>query len=197
MHSHRYFYTGTMSIKDIESGYNYEVVRPLISLAVKNATSSTVFRPGEILLDASDEDFKADGLVLVNGMEVLLLETSDPYSIKDNNRFGQDHVKGAFGSLKFLRKIIKTLHFATETIMRQLRVLFVHVRGKFPLFQFKYYTNIKKFLIGTKVHLWTLEMPSKDVQVLDHMVSVDVLLNNNQVDKILDLGNFVRKLNVS
>lgn len=99
-------------------------------MAVKSASTPIAFRLGEILLDASDEDFKADTIAEAEGTEMLLLETSGPYDIKDNSRFGRDHVKGAFEILTFLRKILKTWYLATEDIMRQLKVVFVHARGK-------------------------------------------------------------------
>lgn len=85
-----------------------------INLAV-DFVPGTVFRLGEILLDASDKDFKADGIVKLGDMEVLLLETSGPYGIKDDNRFGKDHVKGAFGALAFLRKILKSITLLQKT----------------------------------------------------------------------------------
>lgn len=67
------------------------------------------------MLDASDKDFKADGIVKLGGMEVLLLEASGPYGIKDDNRFGQVHVKGAFDALAFLRKILKSITLLQKT----------------------------------------------------------------------------------
>ncbi|KAI8885577.1 hypothetical protein K501DRAFT_270678 [Backusella circina FSU 941] len=67
--------------------------------------------------------------------------------IKDDNRFGQDHVK----ALKIL---------------------------------------------GTKVHLWTLEIPSNDIQILEHVISSEIPLDHTEVGKIFDLGNFVWKLEV-
>lgn len=109
--------------------FSYHLIWPIIQLASSNLLD-VIFETGEILLDASEEDFKADGRVTFNGIELLLLETSGAFGIRDNNRFSQDHVKGAFGVLTFLRKILKTVCFATEDTMQQLRVLFVHARGK-------------------------------------------------------------------
>ncbi|KAI9257558.1 hypothetical protein EDC94DRAFT_182524 [Helicostylum pulchrum] len=79
--------------------------------------------------------------------------------------------KAPLGALKFLRRAIKTWYFATENTLRQLKVMFVHAKG-------------------TKILLWALQITSKDVQVLDHIMSVDIPLHSNQVGNILDLGNF-------
>lgn len=62
--------------------------------------------------------------------------------IIDNNRFGQDHVKGTFGALTFLRRIIKSYYYATEDTLRKLRVLFVHARGNPPFYLKKNITPI-------------------------------------------------------
>lgn len=128
-----HYVVSNINIEDKESGYNHGVVWPIINLAVKLVLSSApelLFRTGEILLDGSDEDFKADALVEIEGMELLLLETSGPYNIDDNARFSQDHIKGSFGALTCLRKMLKTWYFATEETMRRLKVMFVHARGK-------------------------------------------------------------------
>lgn len=153
------------------------MVWPIINLAVKLVLSSApelLFRTGEILLDGSDEDFKADALVEIEGMELLLLETSGPYNIDDNARFSQDHIKGSFGALTCLRKMLKTWYFV----------------------QFKCHNNIKYTLynLGAKIHLWTLEIPTKDIQVLDYVISTEVPLKASDTQKILDLGNFIYKL---
>lgn len=101
----------------------------MINLVV-DLVANLRFQLGEVFLDASDEDFKADGVVKCGDIELLLLETSGHYGVRDDNRFGQDHVKGAFGCLTFLRRILKTYYYATEDSMRMLKVLFVHARGK-------------------------------------------------------------------
>ncbi|KAL7314614.1 hypothetical protein PS15m_012332 [Mucor circinelloides] len=94
----------------------------------------------------------------------------------DSGRFGMDHAKGSFGALTFLRKIIKTYFYATEDMLHKLKVVFVHPRGK-------------------RIHLWSLEMPTKDVQVLEHLAYTELPTDVSQIDKILSLGNFFWKLN--
>lgn len=39
-------------------------------------------------------------------------------------------------------------------------------------------------------------MPTKDVQVLEHLFSAEIPMNETETDKILNIGNFVWKLNV-
>lgn len=51
--------------------------------------------------------------------------------------------------------------------------------------------------LGAKIHLWTLEIPTKDIQVLDYVISTEVPLKASDTQKILDLGNFIYKLQVS
>ncbi|KAI7906702.1 uncharacterized protein BX663DRAFT_497367 [Cokeromyces recurvatus] len=168
-------------IKKSESMFNYHLVWRLLSLAVKTAILPTInlsFKTGKVILDSSDEIFKADGVVELDGIEFCLLETSGAYGISDNSRFGMDHVKGLFGVLMFLRRILKSCFYATEDTLRELKVIFVHARGK-------------------HTHLWSLETPAKDVQVLEHLSYSDIPTDVSQVDKIFNLGNLVWKLNVS
>lgn len=158
--------------------YNHHLVWPLLSLAVKTATlpaRELLFQTDEILLTSSDEAFKADGFIELDGIELCLLETSGAYGIKDESRFGKDHVKGSFGALMLLRRILRTYFFATEDALRDLRVLYIHARGK-------------------RIHLWSLEMPAKDVQVLEHLGYADIPTDVSQTDRILHLGNFIWKL---
>ena len=42
-----------------------------------------------------------------------------------------------------------------------------------------------------------LEIPSEDVQILEHVISTEIPTSNNEVGKIWDLGNFIWKLKVS
>ncbi|CEG74703.1 hypothetical protein RMATCC62417_09871 [Rhizopus microsporus] len=132
------------------------------------------FHPVEILLDASDKDYKTDGLIEIEGIEVCLLEALGHHGLKDLGRFGYDHVKGSFGALTFMRKILKTWCFAKEDTLCKLKVFFIHARGK-------------------KMHLWALEMPALEVQV-EHLVSSEILLKASEAGGILDVGNLAWKL---
>ncbi|KAI8094180.1 hypothetical protein BDF21DRAFT_408157 [Thamnidium elegans] len=108
-------------------------------------------------------------------MEICLLETSGHYDLTDLPRFGYDHIKGSFGALTFLRKILKTWYFANVDTVRALKVFFIHARGK-------------------RVHLWSLEMSMKEVQVMGHITSSEIPVNATDAGKVLDLGNLIWKL---
>lgn len=73
---------------------------------------------------------KADGIVKYDDIEFCLLDTSGPFGISDNGSFVSDHVKGLFGALTFLRNILKTYYYATEDTLLELKVIFVHAKGK-------------------------------------------------------------------
>lgn len=96
-----------------------------------------MFETGEY---TSDETFKVDGIIKYEDTECCLLETFGPFGISDNGRFGGDHVKGTFGTLTFLRKILQTYHYATEDTLLELKVIFVHARGEITT-RFKHYTS--------------------------------------------------------
>ncbi|KAI8366184.1 hypothetical protein BD560DRAFT_400816 [Blakeslea trispora] len=73
---------------------------------------------------------KADDVVESDGTEFCLFETSGVYGTFDNSCFCKDYVKGSFGALTFLGKILKTCFYATEDTLRELKVMFVLARGK-------------------------------------------------------------------
>ncbi|CAO3616358.1 unnamed protein product [Mucor hiemalis] len=58
--------------------------------------------------------------------------------------------------------------------MRMLRVLFVHAKGD-------------------SIHLWTLKIPSKDVQVLELVGSSQIPLLRTETAKMMKLGNLLWK----
>ncbi|KAI9336595.1 hypothetical protein BD770DRAFT_332082 [Pilaira anomala] len=149
-----------------------------MSLVVKTLAAvipTLVFYPGEMSLDSFDEEYKADGLIKLDSMEVCLLETSGHYGLKDLPRFGYDHIKGSFGALTFIRKLLKTWYFANVDTVLSLKVFFIHVREK-------------------KIHLWSLETSMQDVQVLENIISSEIPINAAEAGKMLDFGNLIWKL---
>ncbi|CAO3694236.1 unnamed protein product [Rhizopus stolonifer] len=121
------------AIHESEAIFNHQIVWPVIILAVKTvatAIPTLKFYPGELLLDSLDEDYKADSLIKLDGMGICLLETSGHYGLTDLPRFGYDHIKGSFGALTFLRRILKTWYFANVDTVRALKVFFIHAREK-------------------------------------------------------------------
>ncbi|KAI8376792.1 hypothetical protein BD560DRAFT_391506 [Blakeslea trispora] len=158
-----------------ESMFNHQIVWPIIQLAVKTgATTSTTpltFFPGELLLDSSDENYKADSVIKFSDSEILLLETSGSYGLNEKPRFGFDHIKGSFGALTFLRNILRKYCFAKFETAKELEILFIHARGK-------------------HMHFWSLCLTSPSVRVLEHIAFTRIPLTGSEGTEILDLGVF-------
>lgn len=108
--------------------FNYQVIWPLFELATKGVDMK--FVAGEKELSASEELCSADAIIEVDGLEICVLETSGKFQLKDKARFGYDHVKGAFAALSMLRKIFKKYYYAKMSTAKQLKIYFVHARGK-------------------------------------------------------------------
>lgn len=47
------------------------------------------------------------------------------------------------------------------------------------------------------MHLWILEIPALEVQVLEHLASSEIPLMASEASRILDLGNLAWKLKIS
>jgi hypothetical protein len=91
---------------------------------------SLMFVPGEWVLKSSMEEYKADGVVMSNKIELFLLETSGKFLLSDKARFGYDHIKGTFGCLTIYNQILKKYCYATEETASKLKITFVHARSK-------------------------------------------------------------------
>jgi hypothetical protein len=115
-----------------EANFNHLFNWTLMELAVDTVEKENLtFVPGEYTLDSSSEEYKADGVVFGhNGFELCLLETSGHYGLKDGPRFAYDHVKGAFGSLTMLNKVITKYYHATKETALKSRVPYIHSHGK-------------------------------------------------------------------
>ena len=75
-------------------------------------------------------EYKADGLCFFNNKEILVLETSGPYNNDDTPRHAYDRIKGAFGLLAMFRSFVNLYHHADLNTLQQLRLWFLHARGK-------------------------------------------------------------------
>lgn len=176
--------------------FNYKIIWPIITLAAK-ARTAVRFHPGEMLLNTLDKDYKTDGLIEMDWVEVYLLETSDHYGLKDLDRFGHDNVKGSFGALTFMRKILTTWYFAKEDTLRESKVFFIHVRGK--TYFDSSITLVLKNLNNPRQNNASVGSrdPALEVQVLEHLASSEIPLMASEAGRILGLGNLVWKLKVS
>ncbi|ORE11721.1 hypothetical protein BCV72DRAFT_77486 [Rhizopus microsporus var. microsporus] len=47
---------------------------------------------------------------------------------------------------------------------------------------------------GKYIHLWSLQMLTEDVQILEHLYHTEIPRSTSDIEKMLDLGNFVWKL---
>ncbi|KAI8382445.1 hypothetical protein BD560DRAFT_487289 [Blakeslea trispora] len=96
-----------------EANYNHTLLWPLIELTVDSLKNDDIsFVCGEHVLLCSEEEYKADGVVMYHNLEILLLESSGKYLLKDTPRFAYDHVKAKFSSVM------------------SLKIPFVHARGE-------------------------------------------------------------------
>lgn len=116
-----------------ESNFSYNILWPIVEFAMdalKNNNFSFVC--GEYILLSCNEEYKADGAILLeDSIEICLLEVSGKYKLNDIPRFSYDHVKGCFGVLTMLNTIIKKYHKATIETAMALKVPFLHARGMF------------------------------------------------------------------
>jgi hypothetical protein len=119
------------TISQNESAFNHSLIWPILELAVDcpELENDANFIPGEILLKSSLEEYLTDAVIIRDsGEEILLLETSGKYKLKDVPRFGYDHIKGCFGVLTMLSTIIKRNHMASIDTIIKLSLPFVHAK---------------------------------------------------------------------
>lgn len=88
------------------------------------------FIPGEYILMASEETNKVDACIIHDVMEICLLETSGKLLLRDNTKYGFDHIKGNFGSLTIFNNIYKKYCWASKETAGKLKIPFVHARRK-------------------------------------------------------------------
>lgn len=129
------YFKNNTALDTNEAAFNHEFVWPFMQLAVngvnKEKFPGVKFVPGEVNLEASEEEYNADGIVTIaNGIEICLLETSGPFKLIDRPRFGYDHVKGAFGVLSMMNAVVKKYFYATLETLMTLKIYFIHARGK-------------------------------------------------------------------
>lgn len=88
------------------------------------------FIPGEYILMASKETNKVDACIINDGMEICLLETSGKLLLRDNTKYGFDHIKSNFGSLNIFNNIYKKYCWASKETAGRLKIPFVYARRK-------------------------------------------------------------------
>lgn len=158
-----------------ETSFNRLLVWPLWDIAVDSIGDTLIVIPGEYILKASQEECKADGVVLDGEIEIGILETSGKYLLNDNSKYGLDHVKGTFGALAIFNTIFKTYYTATEVTAMNLKIPFVHARHD-------------------HVHLWSLELCAKKLYALKKVFKFKIPGDKSDVKNILAMGHFVWQL---
>ncbi|PHZ12696.1 uncharacterized protein RHIMIDRAFT_283038 [Rhizopus microsporus ATCC 52813] len=107
-----------------EPSFNFRMVWPLMSLACEASSSCLTFLPGEYILKASKQDYKADACIVdAEQNELCILETSDPLKLDDKCEYGYDYVKGAFGSLTLFNDLFKKYYMASKDTAQRLNVI--------------------------------------------------------------------------
>lgn len=122
-------------VDDSEIIYNHRLIWPCLESVTDAMTTDTLarFSPGEVNLQSFntlDDNYKADGILKFDTIEVLLLETSGPYNCNDEPRSAYDHIKCVFGLLSMFKTVISKYPFATAQEFGSLRLWVVHARGK-------------------------------------------------------------------
>lgn len=88
------------------------------------------FIHGEYILVASKETHKVDACIVDGGVEICLLETSGKLLLRDNSKYGYDHIKCNFGSLNIFNNIYNKYYWGSKETAGRLRISFVYARRK-------------------------------------------------------------------
>ncbi|KAG1050632.1 hypothetical protein G6F43_007109 [Rhizopus delemar] len=160
----------SFSLLTSESNYSFNVLWPTLEFAVNSLDNDKLsFICGEHVLVSSSEEYKADGVIILDEtIEICLLEVSGKYESNDIPRFSYDHVKGCFGVLSMLNNIIKAYHKAAIT----LRVPFVHARGE-------------------SIYLWSLEVCNNKLYAFQKIYEAKVPFEWLDQAEVLSFGVFV------
>ncbi|KAI9253503.1 hypothetical protein BDA99DRAFT_172190 [Phascolomyces articulosus] len=130
-------------IQESETEYSHYALWPFLEsiasfVSATNTDNITHFRTGETDLKSvstikSDIKYNADGVLYLDGshLELLLLEVSQAHGHSvDKHKHVYDHLKGAYGCIAMLNKIITTYKYGSRELVQNLRVLFLHASGR-------------------------------------------------------------------
>ncbi|KAI9310713.1 hypothetical protein BX666DRAFT_2032649 [Dichotomocladium elegans] len=169
--------------QESEALYRYKVLRPLLELVAESASSDTelLMTPGETTLilahqvqDNNRCDFNVDGTLRVSTLsnaELLTLEVTGAYGMKDRSRSGYDFVKGAFSCLAMLRKVAHAYYAAGFDHFSKIRMYFLHAKER-------------------KVKLWAVYTPEPGVNLMQLVKEAEVPDSFDDMHMISDLLNF-------
>lgn len=126
----------------------------------------------------------ADGVIRlrdIGNLEVVLLETSQAYSMATETKKSFDLHKATFGLLAMLRAIAVLFPKGTFNTFRQLRLFFVHparkIRSSILIIIAWIQLNSTSFWLETSVRLWSISCPSKNtfLMVCEERAAVPVV----------------------
>ncbi|KAI9248924.1 hypothetical protein BY458DRAFT_445593, partial [Sporodiniella umbellata] len=153
------------------STYNHKVIWRFFD-TVKMVTPYCKFIPGETRLQAIKFELERQGLSLSNyynadgilidktfDVELVLLETTGPFGLKDTTRETTDHVKAAYGLMAMLHKVAYSYIYADADIFLKLKVYFIHAAGE-------------------KIRLWSFGLVSKELYAFYRIRSAVLPVNH-------------------
>ncbi|ORX53578.1 hypothetical protein DM01DRAFT_254743 [Hesseltinella vesiculosa] len=111
--------------------------------------------------------YLADGVIKVNGDELLLTEVSSGYDNADSSKVSFDHYKAMFGMLAMLKSLSECYHGASFETFSKVKVHFVHGHG-------------------TALRHWTLSTPAKGIFVMVKEQKAVVPINDHMKELHLD-----------
>ncbi|KAG0181175.1 hypothetical protein DFQ29_009135 [Apophysomyces sp. BC1021] len=173
------------TIRKYESTFNHKIVWPCLEAVVQyfseTTTSATIeFDTGEVALQSmsSRDEFTryiADGIVLINDFEIVVLETSGAYGNDKRSRHGFDHIKGAFGAMAMFHAVAKRYYGAKVETLCNLEVFFVHARGM-------------------SLHVWAVSMPSENIYTMKQISKADIPSKIDDATQVLELARALNTL---
>ncbi|KAI9470971.1 MAG: hypothetical protein EXX96DRAFT_623149 [Benjaminiella poitrasii] len=163
-------YTG---LQTNESSFNHLFVWLIMGFAADNANEFNFkFIPREYIFMVSEETNKVDVCIIHYAIKLCLLETSRQLFLRDNTRYGFNHIKGNFGALIIFNHIYKKYCWASKETAGRLKTLFVYARHD-------------------TIYLWLLELCSSKLYCSNQVLRCVAPKAMNATNDILALGIFV------
>ncbi|CAO3627515.1 unnamed protein product [Mucor hiemalis] len=147
------------------------------------------FIPGETRVQAINFELKrrglslshyynADGILLDKefDLELVILETTGPFGLKDITRETNDHIKAAYGLLAMLHKIAYCYEYADADIFKKLKVYFIHAADE-------------------RIRFWSFGLVSEQLYIFDRVGSAVLPMDHVGTKKeFMDITNMMWEL---
>lgn len=174
----------------LETVNNFLLIWRMLDVVAKSLKGHQ-FVPGEVRLDAIKNElarrglslssyYNADGLIIDDeyNVELVLLETSGPFGACNDNKETTDHIKAAYGLLAMLHTIAYRYNYADIELFKKLKISFIHAAGN-------------------KIRLWTLNLATSQLYILNRKRSCKVpIINKNCRNKFMAVVNMMWELQV-